>query len=120
MQANDKGSTDAAGSALLAARDYSRYLCRLLEAEPALMSDSRIGQPFSAAEMRGLLDSLPVTDDATLAHALRSLRKRVMLRLIARDIGGLADLDEVVATVTALAETAITTAQFHLECWLAE
>ena len=47
------------------------------------------------------------TDEPVLKRALRDLRKRVMLRVIARDLGGLATLDEVVATVTALADIAI-------------
>ena len=42
-----------------------------------------------------------------LASGLRELRARVMLTLIHRDLAGQASLDEVVSTVTALAEVAI-------------
>ena len=49
------------------------------------------------------------TGDATqrLASALRRLRRRVLLTLIARDATGRAELAEVVATMTALAELAV-------------
>jgi glutamate-ammonia-ligase adenylyltransferase len=52
------------------------------------------------------------TGDATqrLASALRRLRRRVLLTLIARDATGRAELAEVVATMTALAELAVQTA----------
>ena len=66
-----------------------------------------IATPFGADEMRARLAAADATDDASLMRALRDLRKRVMLRLIARDLGGLATLDEVMATMTALAEIAI-------------
>jgi glutamate-ammonia-ligase adenylyltransferase len=62
----------------------------------------------------------PSADDDTLKRALRALRKRVMLRLIARDLGGLAALPEVTATSTALAEIAIAHALASLEEQLAE
>src|SRR5512134_577966 len=84
----------------------SRYAQRLLEAEPALELDARTEQPFSAAEMRAFLQAQPSGNDDALKRALRALRKRVMLRLIARDLGGLAPLAEVTGTATALAEIA--------------
>ena len=49
-----------------------------------------------------------------MRRALRILRKRVMLRLIARDLSGRAGLAEVLATTTALAEVALSTALAHL------
>jgi glutamate-ammonia-ligase adenylyltransferase len=54
-----------------------------------------------------------------LWHLLRVLRQQVMLRVIARDLGGLAALDEVVTTMTALAEVVIDFAADHLERQLA-
>jgi len=107
-------------NALDAARHYSRYVRMMLEAEPQLASDSGCGQPFSAGEMESFLAAHPASDEAALQRALRMLRKRVMLRLIARDIGGLADLAEVVATATTLAEITLSAALSHLDRWLAE
>jgi [glutamine synthetase] adenylyltransferase / [glutamine synthetase]-adenylyl-L-tyrosine phosphorylase len=61
-----------------------------------------MGQPFSRGEMVETLSAC-----ADLAVALRHLRELVMARLICRDLGGLADLTEVTATCTDLAELAI-------------
>jgi [glutamine synthetase] adenylyltransferase / [glutamine synthetase]-adenylyl-L-tyrosine phosphorylase len=82
----------------------SRYVLRLLEAEPSLGLDAGIEQPFAADEMHAALAALPSDTDDTLKRALRTLRRRVMLRTIARDLSGLASLAEVMATMTALAE----------------
>jgi len=97
----------------------SRYAKRLLEAEPALALDAGTRRAFSAEEMRAFLQAQSSADDDTLKRALRDLRKRVMLRLIARDLGGLAALGEVLATTTALAEVAVSHALGRLDEWLA-
>ncbi len=106
--------------ALAAARHYSRYVCMLLDAEPQLAADSGCGRPYSAGEMESFLAAHPAADEAALQRTLRMLRKRVMLRLIARDIGGLADLAEVIATATALAEITLCSALSHLSRWHSE
>ena len=54
----------------------SRYVRRLLEAEPALGLDARTAQPFSADDMRAFLRARQSVDAATLARSLRELRKR--------------------------------------------
>ena len=94
---------------LEAATRFSRYARRLIAAEPDLQSDARFHVPFTLARMRERLDAL-ARDGAPLARALRRLRKEVMLATIGRDLAGLADLAEVVATVTALAEITIAAA----------
>ncbi|MGH6624022.1 MAG: bifunctional [glutamate--ammonia ligase]-adenylyl-L-tyrosine phosphorylase/[glutamate--ammonia-ligase] adenylyltransferase, partial [Burkholderiaceae bacterium] len=58
--------------------------------------------PSELAQLRGA-----DTGTEALAVALRTLRRRVMLALIARDVTEAADLAEVVATMTALAELSI-------------
>jgi glutamate-ammonia-ligase adenylyltransferase len=88
------------------AADLSHYASRLLAAEPRLRSDTPVDRPFGAAEMLATLESAGTGDDAHLKRELRALRKRVMLNLIARDLGGAASLAEVMATTTALAEVA--------------
>ncbi len=92
---------------------------RLLVAEPALLPADSIATAFSAAEMRGRLQAANAATDGLLMRALRDLRKRVMLRLITRDLGGLANLDEVMTTVSNLADIAITTAVKHVSRELA-
>ncbi|MDO8349794.1 MAG: hypothetical protein Q7S94_01410, partial [Gallionella sp.] len=53
-------------------------------------------------------------DEAALARAVRRLRKQVMVKLILRDLNGLADLDEVMQAMTALAEIVVQQAQVCL------
>ena len=62
--------------------------------------ERRQARPFSRAEMRASLEG----DAAGLAPRLRRLRERVMVTLAHRDLNGMAPLDEVFATMTALAE----------------
>ena len=97
----------------------SRFARWLLEAEPGLLPAASVRAPFSADEMRARLAATETADETSLSRALRDLRKRVMLRVITRDLCGLATLDEVVATVSALADIAISTAVAHLERQLA-
>ncbi|MCC7136339.1 MAG: bifunctional [glutamate--ammonia ligase]-adenylyl-L-tyrosine phosphorylase/[glutamate--ammonia-ligase] adenylyltransferase [Nitrosomonas sp.] len=101
---------------------YSRYMQRTLASEPALEDAlvQHMQQAFSEQEMLEFLRTPMVTNEAELHRLLRQLRKRVMLRLLSRDLTGLADLNEVMLTMTALAETTI---HFSLElhhAWLAD
>ncbi len=111
--------TPAGTSPLARAARLSHYARRLVEAGFPARLDAAIGHPFSAAEMRAELAADPGEDEGGLKRALRVLRARVMLRLIARDLGGLAPLDEVLATTTALAEVAVSHALARLDGWLA-
>jgi glutamate-ammonia-ligase adenylyltransferase len=120
MESHNARAGLGADAHIARAARLSRYAKRLLEAEPALGLDAGTRRPFSAEEMRAFLQAQPSADDDTLKRALRALRKRVMLRLIARDLGGLAALAEVTATTTALAEITIAHALARLEEWLAE
>ncbi|MCE9633109.1 MAG: bifunctional [glutamate--ammonia ligase]-adenylyl-L-tyrosine phosphorylase/[glutamate--ammonia-ligase] adenylyltransferase [Methylophilales bacterium] len=74
-----------------------------------------LDQSFSATEMQTFLAGCTVDDEDSLKRALRQLRKSVMLRLIARDLNGLADLAEVVETCTCLAEVTLNFAVNYLE-----
>ena len=76
--------------------------------------DAGIERPFTADEMRAALAALPSNSDDSLKSALRTLRQRVMLRTIARDLGGLASLAEVMATATTLAEITLARALARL------
>lgn len=93
--------------------ECSRYVQRLLNAEQSLLPwlKDNLAQPGSAAEITNWLHDMPTTDEAQLSCALRSLRKRVMLKVLTRDLGGLADLNEVTSCMTALAEICIQRAQ---------
>jgi [glutamine synthetase] adenylyltransferase / [glutamine synthetase]-adenylyl-L-tyrosine phosphorylase len=111
----------------------SRYAKRVLEIDPALLDwlQNNHATPFDRAEMQAALQKLdpqPSTairgggegaahatstfnDEAELARAVRQLRKQVMVKLILRDLNGLADLNEVMLTITALAEICVQHAQ---------
>jgi glutamate-ammonia-ligase adenylyltransferase len=89
-------------AALDRATRLSRYVRNLLAADPDLAAGA-FDQPFDAARMREALAG-DMADEEALHRALRKLRQAVMLRLIVRDLGGLADLAEVVAGATSLAE----------------
>ena len=95
------------------ARHCSRYLARLLDAEPELLTwlhDNYL-TPCDDKVMRIWSDALPAEEEEQLSRALRSLRKRVMLHVLTRDLNGLSDLDEVIRSMTALAELTVRRAQ---------
>ncbi len=115
---NVRAEPDAAPLLERAAR-LSHYARRLIESEPALTLDAGLDRAFSADEMRTALAAHPASDEESLWRALRLLRRRTLLRLIARDLGGLAPLAEVIQTMTALAEITIGHALGHLHQWLA-
>ena len=85
----------------------SRYARRLLEAQPALAAELAAPAPFTREAMAAALSVAREDDEASLMRRLRRLRQRVMLRLMARDLTGLASLDEVCGTMTDLAEASI-------------
>ncbi len=91
----------------------SRYAQRLLDIHDELRPWLRehYAQPCTVAEMTAWLDAMPITVEASLSRALRTLRKRVMLKLLTRDLSGLADLDEVMSSMSALAELVVRRAQ---------
>ena len=88
----------------------SRYAARVLAAHPELAREIEAPEPFTRAEMAQALEGCERDDDTALMRRLRRLRQRVMLRVIARDLGGLASLDEVCGAMTDLAELAIAAA----------
>jgi [glutamine synthetase] adenylyltransferase / [glutamine synthetase]-adenylyl-L-tyrosine phosphorylase len=103
---------------------YSRYAQHMLASEPELRVEleKNLHRPFLACEMRQFLDENAdiANDEAGLQRILRRLRKKVMLRLIARDLGGLADLAEVMTSMTELGEIAIRFALERQQAWLTD
>ncbi|HYG55306.1 MAG TPA: bifunctional glutamine synthetase adenylyltransferase/deadenyltransferase, partial [Burkholderiales bacterium] len=83
----------------------SRWAQRVLAAQPELEKELASPLAFARSEMLNALEG--ADDDASLARALRRLRNRVVLRVMARDLGGLATLDEVCGTMSDLAEVSI-------------
>jgi glutamate-ammonia-ligase adenylyltransferase len=99
---------------------WSRFARRLAQGRPelAVELEQALTRSFGEEEMRAALEQAAVQDEESLKAALRRLRNRVLLRVLARDLGGLADLAEVTATMTALAETAVRFALERLCAWL--
>ena len=94
----------------------SRYGRRLLAAQPqrAEAVAGQLDQPFDRAAMHAFLAEPPCADEAALHQRLRQLRQRVWLIATARDLAGTADLAEVMATYSTLAEVCIAAAlDFH-------
>src|SRR5690606_32989459 len=103
---------------------FSGYMQRMLNGNPAdkAILLNNLKKTFQRDEMENFLQhhQASIKDEADLNRVLRLLRKHVMLRLITRDIGGLADLAEVMCTMTDLAEISIHFALWHHYHWLAE
>ncbi|MPS48776.1 bifunctional [glutamate--ammonia ligase]-adenylyl-L-tyrosine phosphorylase/[glutamate--ammonia-ligase] adenylyltransferase [Methylobacillus sp.] len=105
---------------LLHAVKCSPFIARLINSDAGLLTElgATLHRPWTAAEMQSWLDSHEVVDDAGLKRALRQLRRRVMLRLIVRDLNGLGGLDEVMQVVSTLAEISLQFALRHITGWL--
>ena len=103
-----------------AAIEFSRYAARLESAQPELFGavSEAIDSPWrwNGDELEALAEA---PDPAALAVQLRCLRQRVFLSTLLRDLTGRADLAEVCATTTRLAEIAIADAVSAHARWLA-
>ncbi|HEX7403621.1 MAG TPA: bifunctional glutamine synthetase adenylyltransferase/deadenyltransferase, partial [Usitatibacter sp.] len=86
----------------------SRYVARVAHARPEVVNEleARGARPFTRDEMRAFL----AADPEAMAPRLRQLRERVMVTLAHRDLNAAASLDEVFATMTALADESIAAA----------
>jgi glutamate-ammonia-ligase adenylyltransferase len=96
--------------------EYSRYARQLVAAKPELREE--LGRSKDSGWTREAMQAFLLErgggDEGTLHSGLRMLRQRVLLRTMARDLAGTADLDEVCGTMSALAEVAIDAALAHL------
>jgi glutamate-ammonia-ligase adenylyltransferase len=93
---------------LAGAYEFSRYAQRLRAADPALCDNVEAGLDHAFPWADG--DVARESDPVALAIALRRLRQRLFLRVLLRDLTGRADLSEVCAMMTRLAESAISAA----------
>ncbi|PKO62599.1 MAG: bifunctional glutamine synthetase adenylyltransferase/deadenyltransferase, partial [Betaproteobacteria bacterium HGW-Betaproteobacteria-17] len=94
----------------------SRYGRRLLAAQPQLAETvaGPFDRGFTRGAMQAFLSAPACADEAALHQRLRQLRQRVWLVATARDLTGSADLAEVMATYSTLAEVCLTAAlDFH-------
>jgi glutamate-ammonia-ligase adenylyltransferase len=101
--------TDLSYSPLLqAGLAHSRYLTRLFAKHPTLRAHTCtfLSVPYTRQEMEAWLAAGEKTAES-LKQRMRQLRQQVMARLICRDLAGLADLTEVMHTMSDLAEVCI-------------
>ncbi len=91
------------------AMQCSPFISRLLCGDAELLPDilQNMQRPWSEQAMRDWLSAQEVQDEDGLKRTLRKLRQRVMLRIIVRDLNGLADLQEVMQVTSHLAEVAV-------------
>ena len=85
----------------------SRYASKLLAARPELAAELGAAQGFSGDEIGSALAGAAEDDEDAIKRRLRRLRQRVLLRVMARDLEGAADLGEVCETMSALADASI-------------
>ena len=97
-----------------AALAHSQYLSTLLQARPALIPELAATwlAPLSEAQLRAALTPA-AEDDAALKTQLRRLRQRAMAHIALRDLCGLAPLEEVVESMTLLADVTTNFALDH-------
>ncbi len=86
---------------------FSRYARRVLDRHPALLDPADLDRPYPRDRIQAELEAEAPLDEVSLRRALRRLRARVLVHVMARDLAGAAQLEEVTATLSALAETAI-------------
>ncbi len=100
--------------------ECSSFAVRLFTKDAQLLDDllQNHRQAYVVAEMQQFLIAAKISDENGLKKILRQLRQRVILRIIYRDLNGLANLDEVVKTTTNLAEIALNAAINFYQTWL--
>jgi len=104
------------------ASDYVAQSCmREPELLPRLLSSGRLERPNRPGEVEALLAASleGVADEQALSSALRRFRRQEMVRIIWRDIARMAELDETLEDLTALAEVSVDGALHLLHDWTA-
>jgi glutamate-ammonia-ligase adenylyltransferase len=102
----------------------SPFMARLFTKDADLMNDllAKLHQEYKLTDMQDFLEQQKkeqkIVDEASLKRALRLLRQQVLVRIIVRDLNGLADLQEVMRTISNLAEITVQTAIQYLSGWL--
>ena len=108
------------GAALEQAAQLSRYVRRLLAHPPPLFTPESLAAPSSRCQIRAWLQAEGVATQEQLHQRLRQVRQAALLQVITRDLNGLADLEEVMSSITALAEETVRFALCRLQPWMRE
>jgi [glutamine synthetase] adenylyltransferase / [glutamine synthetase]-adenylyl-L-tyrosine phosphorylase len=103
--------------------EASEYAAQAAARDPAqfadLLDSGELGRALAPGELAAQLDAAlaGVADEPGLHRALRVYRRRAMLRIIWRDLGGLAGLDETLEDLSELADGCIRAALGRLHDW---
>ncbi len=101
----------------------SEFVARTCLAQPdmlqGLIARGDLGRAYGAGELtvRLAAELAAVRDEQQLKRTLRRLRRRELARLAWRDLAGWADLGEVMATLSELADGCVDRALYHLYSW---
>ncbi len=98
----------------------SLYATRLLAKDALLLEDllENHQQTYTLEQMQQFLNDANIREEIALKKVLRQLRQRVLLRIIYRDLNQLCALNEVMQTISELAEITIQTAVNFHSIWL--
>ncbi len=108
------------GAVLEHAAELSRYVRRLLAHPPPLFAPESLATPCTRCQIRAWLQAETVATEEQLHRQLRQVRQAALLQIITRDLNGLADLGEVMSSITALAEETLRFALSRLQPWMQE
>ncbi len=97
----------------------SPFAKRLFTKDAGLLNDllANLHQEYLLSDMQYFLSQQKIVDEISLKSAVRRLRQQVLVRIIVRDLNGLADLHEVMRTTTSLAECVINSSIAYLNTW---
>jgi [glutamine synthetase] adenylyltransferase / [glutamine synthetase]-adenylyl-L-tyrosine phosphorylase len=110
---------DALPRALACSEFVASACARQAELLPDLVRSGDLFRAYAADEMHAHVQAAVAvcTDDTTLKASLRQLRQREMVRIAWRDLAGWANLEEVVRTLSALADACLDVALAKLYDW---
>ncbi|MBI3575820.1 MAG: bifunctional [glutamate--ammonia ligase]-adenylyl-L-tyrosine phosphorylase/[glutamate--ammonia-ligase] adenylyltransferase [Gammaproteobacteria bacterium] len=106
---------------VFAASDFVARACAQYPRElGAFIESGELFHPYAPGELaRRVAHTLAdAADETALKHRLRVLRRREMVRIAFRDLAGWAELPEVMATLSELADACLDQALVHLQRWL--
>lgn len=88
---------------------FSHYFRHIVEAHPQKIESliEKISYPPNLQEVLDYLNNTSIPDTIVLNHVLRQSRQNLMLHLMARDLAKLADLREVMTTISSFAEITV-------------
>jgi len=106
-------------AALQLALNNSPFAARLIQKHPLWLDDliTNIEKTWDKDQLNQLLLQSPIINAEQLKQRLRLIRNQVMLRILVRDVGELANLQEVMSGVSLLADFCIQITLQYVTTW---